>query len=183
VAVGARPELRVGALLQVGVPRNHFARDENAGYSVLIAGGIGITPILGMTRRLEALGRAWSLHFAAPSAEDAPFLRSIQDFSSAHFAPSRGAGGKRLDLAAIVAAAPPQAHLYCCGPTAMLDAFQAATRSWPAEQVHVEYFAPHQDAATASGLVIELARSGTRVVVGDNQTILDALLDAGIDVP
>jgi vanillate O-demethylase ferredoxin subunit len=176
-------QLRVGMLLQLGLPRNHFQLHEAATHSVLIAGGIGITPILGMARHLEALGRPWELHFAAPTHDQAPFLADVQTFPAARFAASRGAGGRRLDLAAIVAAAPPGAHLYCCGPGAMLEAFQAATQGWSPEQIHVEFFATQQEAATAAGLLVELARSGIKLLVGENQTILDALLDAGIDVP
>src|SRR5258708_1631433 len=72
--------------------------------------------------------------------------------------------GRFLDVGAIVAAAPKDAHFYCCGPTAMLKAFEAATANWPREQIHIEYFTAKQEPSKTGGFVVELARSGQEFV-------------------
>ena len=110
--------------------------------------------------------------FSAVARGDGPAQFHFDDESAGNF----------LDVTAIVAAAPKDAHLYCCGPTPMLNAFEAATASWPREQVHIEYFTPKQDAAKTGGFVVELARSGQEFVIPEGNTILQVLLDAGVDV-
>jgi vanillate O-demethylase ferredoxin subunit len=85
-----------------------------------------------------------------------------------------------LDLPAIVKAAPPDAHLYCCGPVAMLEAFEAATAHRPSDHVHVEYFKAKEKPAAEGGFEVKLSRSNRTITVRAGETILDALLDAGI---
>jgi vanillate O-demethylase ferredoxin subunit len=94
------------------------------------------------------------------------------------------AGGKFLDLAAIVGAAPAYAHLYCCGPKPMLAAFEAAAAARPRPQVHVEYFTPKDDAAATptGGFWVELARSGEEYFIPEGKKVLEVLFDAGVDV-
>jgi len=175
-------ELRVGKTLKISAPRNNFPLVENAGHVVLFAGGIGITPIWCMTQRLAKLGRSWKLHYACRSRADTAFLQALTAMGSAEFHFDEESGGKFLDVAAIVAALPKDSHLYCCGPTPMLKAFEAATANWPREQVHVEYFTPKQEAAKAGGFTVALARSGTEFVIPEGKSILQVLLDAGVDV-
>jgi vanillate O-demethylase ferredoxin subunit len=88
----------------------------------------------------------------------------------------------RADLQTIVREASNGAHLYCCGPHRMIKAFQEATQGVPSERVHLEYFSAPEVAATSGDFSVVLARSGTRVDVPPGKTILEALLDAGIDV-
>ena len=175
-------ELRVGKTLKISAPRNNFPLIENAGHVVLIAGGIGITPIWCMVQRLAKLGRPWTLHYACRSRADMAFLAQLETTQNAHFHFDDEMGGKFLDVGAIVAAAPADAHLYCCGPTPMLKAFETATADRPREQVHIEYFTPKQEAAKSGGFTVELARSGKEFVIPEGKTILQVLLDAGIDV-
>jgi tetrachlorobenzoquinone reductase len=175
-------ELLIGKTLKISAPRNNFQLVENAPHVVLFAGGIGITPIWCMVQRLEKLGRSWTLHYACRSRADMAFLAKLETKAGAKLHFDDESGGKVLDVAAIVAATPKDAHLYCCGPTPMLKAFEAATAGWPSEQVHVEYFAPKQEAAKTGGFVVELARSGKEFVIPEGKSILQVLLDAGIDV-
>jgi len=180
--------LRPGALLTISAPRNNFALDESAPHSVLIAGGIGITPILAMIRRLAALGRPWELHYAAHTRGRAAFvetLRTLADDSGGRveFAFETAPGRRALDVAAIVAAAPADAHLYCCGPLGLLDAFETACAGLPRERVHVEYFAAKDAPATAGGFSVRLQRSGRTVAVQAGQSILDAVIAIGIEPP
>ena len=132
-------ELHVGTTIKIGGPRNNFRLREDAPQTVLFAGGIGITPIWCMVQRLNALGRDWRLHYACRSRDDMAFAHELEAMPQAALHYDDESGGF-LDVAALVAAAPKDAHLYCCGPAPMLAAFEAATKEWPREQVHVEYF-------------------------------------------
>jgi tetrachlorobenzoquinone reductase len=176
--------LRAGDLITISQPRNNFALQENAAHSVLIAGGIGITPLLSMIRRLVALGRSSELFYAARTRGAAAFLDELNAISpNVHLnfdqeAPS----GKMLDVSAIVGNASQDAHLYCCGPVSMLDAFERATADRPAGHVHVEYFKAREKAAADGGFEVRLARSNRSIMVEPGKTILGALLDAGIAV-
>jgi ferredoxin-NADP reductase len=175
-------ELRVGKTLKIGGPRNNFPLVEDADHSILLAGGIGITPIWCMVQRLAKRDRSFELYYACRSRSDMAFLQALEKMASSKFHFDDENAGSVLDVAGIVAAAPKNAHLYCCGPTPMLKAFEAATASWPREQVHVEYFTPRQELAKTGGFVVELARSGKEFVIPEGDTILQVLLDAGIDV-
>lgn len=175
--------LRPGAPLLARGPRNHFALDEAAPYSVLIAGGIGITPLLSMARRLSSLGRPWTLHYAARTRAQMAFVGELRQLAERAGATldlrADHEGDPPLDLRAIVAALPAGAHVYACGPAGLLDAYEAATAALPRERVHLERFANAQAAASAGGFTVVLSRSGQRVPVKAGQTVLDALLDAG----
>jgi vanillate O-demethylase ferredoxin subunit len=133
-------QLRVGMEIEIAAPRNNFPLIETAAHSVLIAGGIGVTPVWGMVLRLIAIGASWELHYASRTRADAAFLVDLQ--AMAGLDPLRlrltfdhEPGGKLLDLPAIVAAAPGDAHFYACGPAPMLEAVRAlcAERAIPAQ--------------------------------------------------
>ncbi len=181
---------RVGAgdTLTITPPQNNFALVEDAKHTVLIAGGIGITPIWSMVQRLAALGRSWELHYSARTHAAAAFLQPIAALREVHAHPvvlnfDCEPGGRPLDLAAITGHAAEDAHLYCCGPSGMLEAFERATQHRARERVHVEYFAAKQAAARGGGFSVILARSKVQVFVAESMTILDALRAAGLDPP
>lgn len=182
-------QARVGQQLQAFVPANDFALVEDAPASVLIAGGIGVTPVLAMVERLSALRRPWRLHYSVRGARDLAFGERLQALAAAgggelcvHFS---GDGGGRLDLRTIAATAPAGAHLYACGPNPMLDDFVAAAAAAgvDAARVHIERFGATAAPATDGGFVVELARDGRCFEVPAGKTVLDVLLDHGVDVP
>jgi ferredoxin-NADP reductase len=175
--------LRPGDTLFIGPPRNNFPLNETAKNSVLIAGGIGITPLLSMIARLERIGAAWSLHYSCRSRARAAFLDRIAPFSPSVTLSLRDEVPDRLDFARIVADAPVGTHFYACGPNEMLDVFQEATAHLPPEQTHVERFAPAEPKADGGGFVLTLRRSGLQVTVRPGQTVLDAVLEAGVAAP
>ena len=175
-------KMRVGMTLPVSLPRNNFPLDETVAQTILFAGGIGITPIHCMARRLEALGRAFKLHYSCRSRADAAFLRELAGKSNARLHFDDEENGRFLPIADIVAAAPKGAHLYCCGPAPMLSAFEAAAASRPPEEVHVEYFTQKHEAAKSGGFAVSLARSKRELTVPEGKSILRTLLDAGLDV-
>ncbi|MBN9564108.1 MAG: oxidoreductase [Alphaproteobacteria bacterium] len=170
---------REGFRFLVGAPENGFPLTEEAPCSVLIAGGIGIAPIRCMIARLDALGRDWRLHYAARSRAEAAFADELTEHGERARIYVEDAV---LDIEATVAAASPDAHLYCCGPRAMLQAFERATVAHDPARIHTEYFFPRHE-PTLGGFTLELARSRREVAVPRGQTILDALLEAGVNVP
>lgn len=182
--------LRTGDTLAVSPPRNNFLLDETAPLNVFIAGGIGITPIMSMIARSQALGTPWKLHYAARTRRNAAFLDTLHGYQNDHnielsfnLDPEQEPGGRMLDLPVVVQALPPGAHVYCCGPLPMLAAYEQATAGLPPERVHMEYFAAREAAATDGGFIVELARSGKTVQVRAGQTILDSLMGAGVEPP
>lgn len=176
--------IRVGDVLTITPPRNNFSLAEEGRRFVLIAGGIGITPILCMVRRLAELGLVWDLFYAVRSCRKAAFLEDIIALDpGGHFHPhfDDEYAGALIDIGAIVNAAPPNSHFYCCGPTPMLAAFERVTTGIPDENVHVEYFAAKAPIEASGGFEVVLARSNRTVFVPENSTILDALLAAGVE--
>jgi ferredoxin-NADP reductase len=176
--------IRAGDILSISPPRNNFTLDEDTQRSVLIAGGIGITPIWCMLRRLVALGRRWELFYAVRSRGRAAFLDEIMalDSGHVHLHVDDECAGAVIDIDAAVQTAPPGTHFYCCGPVPMLAAFERATAAMPADTVHVEYFTAKQPVEVSGGFDVVLARSGRTVFVPEHATILDTLLAAGVDV-
>jgi tetrachlorobenzoquinone reductase len=175
-------DLHVGMSLKISAPRNNFPLVENAEQVIFFAGGIGITPIWCMIQRMQALGRPWRLHYSCRSRQDMAFREELAAMEQAHLHFDDENQGRVLDLATIIGAAAKSAHLYCCGPQPMITAFEAATASWPREQIHVEYFTPKQEPARTGGFVVELARSGQEFFIPPGQSILQVLYEAGIDV-
>jgi tetrachlorobenzoquinone reductase len=180
--------IRPGQVLSISAPRNNFPLDESAACTVLIAGGIGVTPILSMARRLVALNKPWRLHYVARTQAQAAFVAELRQLAAGSGAPAeivfdQEPAGRRLDLSAIVASLGAGEHVYCCGPLPMLEAFEKATAALPRERVHVEYFAAKEAAATAGGFVVKLAKAGREFTVNPGQSILDCLNAAGFDPP
>lgn len=172
---------RVGDVLQAAGPLNQFVLAEEAERSVFIAGGIGITPIRAMIRRLDELGRDWTLHYCARTSCAAAFKAEFAGDDRVRFYFDQDQPAARLDIASVVAGLPSQAHVYCCGPSSMLDAFLAATSGLPAGRVHYERFAAAQAPSQAGGYTVTLARSGRTLPVPAGRTILLVLQDAGLD--
>ncbi|WP_454856437.1 PDR/VanB family oxidoreductase [Rhizobium binxianense] len=177
--------LRVGDLIKVSLPRNTFPLVEDAPASVLIAGGIGITPILGMLARLEELGRDWQLHYAVRSRAQAAFLEELAGYETARSGRVHvhvdAEQSSLLDIAGIVRTLPDETELYCCGPTPMLDAFKEAVRFRPPEKVHFEHFSGTAEKPTGEFKVV-LARRKTEFTVPAGRTIMEVLMENGIRV-
>lgn len=183
-------KLRVGQIIEISEPRNNFVLAEEAPFSLFLAGGIGVTPFVPMVRRLNALGRAWRLHYAVRAPDRAALLDELQALSregEGELLPNYDEvdGGRMLDIPALIAEAPVGAHLYCCGPAGMLDAFRksAEAAGVPSSQIHFEYFGSNVASATAGGFTVVLARSGVEVPIPAGQSILHAVNNAGANVP
>ncbi|MEO8653489.1 MAG: PDR/VanB family oxidoreductase [Ramlibacter sp.] len=176
--------VRVGQLLQVEPPKNEFELRDDADGAVLVAGGIGITPLASMAAHRVAQGAPVRMHYAGRSRELMAFLPELQALlgSSLHLHIDTEAGAP-LDVAALLdgCAAPDQ--LYVCGPKQMLDAVLAATqaRGWSRDRVHFEVFTPQAVDAGDHAFEVVLAQSGRSLTVPADQSILDCLVAAGCD--
>ena len=179
-----------GDELQISAPKNHFALAHEARHSLLLAGGIGVTPILCMAERLAVMGAAFDMHYAARSRERTAFVDRIQGSAFAervqfHF--DDGPEAQRLDLAALLAQPQPGTHLYVCGPKGFMDAVLSTARAagWGEQQLHWEFFSAGADTAPRTGdeaFEVQLASSGRVITVAPDRTVTQALAEAGVEV-
>jgi vanillate O-demethylase ferredoxin subunit len=178
-----------GDLLQISAPRNHFPLAHGSRRSVLLAGGIGVTPILCMAERLASDGAAFEMHYCSRSRDRMAFHDRIAASAFAshvrfHF--DDRAAEQRLDIAALLAAPEAGLHLYVCGPKSFMDAVLGTARAqgWPEAQLHYEYFtAALTPSAEASSFHVKVASSGRIVPVPADRTVVEALADVGIVIP
>jgi len=175
--------VRTGDLIEIGAPRNNFRLDASARHSVLVAGGIGITPIYSMYRSLRRSGASLELHYACRTRGDALFVEELGVHPRFCLYIKTPDASRSLDVARMISEAPPDAHFYCCGPRRMLDAFVEATRFTPPHRVHLERFGADDSAlATGKPFRVRLAKSDRTLDVTADRSILDVLLDHGVDV-
>ncbi|HZX28325.1 MAG TPA: PepSY domain-containing protein [Telluria sp.] len=175
--------LRAGDLVRIGSPRNQFALAPHARHSVLVAGGIGITPILAMAESLAARGERFELHYACRSRAQAAFRERLARLGTVHL--YFNDEGSALELSALLAAPADGTHLYVCGPVGMTEAVlsEAGRAGWPAKCLHTERFSPADDVARGRAFTLRLASSGRVIEVPADRSALAALADAGIALP
>lgn len=178
-------DTREGQILPVSAPENEFALVAAPSY-LLIAGGIGITPILSMARVLSREGKPFALIYCSRSAEEAAFLEELASDAVAGAVTLHHDGGdpeRRYDFWDHVAE-PSDAHVYCCGPKALMDEVRDMTGHWRPSAVHFEDFKPVEVVKPDDRpFSVTLARSGRVVAVPADRTILEALREAGIRAP
>lgn len=178
-----------GDVIQVSKPRNNFLLYENATRHILIAGGIGITPMLSMAHRLSTLEKAFMLHVCAQTAKDVPFAKELENRS---FGPNvqvhlnNDQGRPSINIGAALATPRDGDLIYVCGPAGFMEWVRssAETLGWAPEQVHFESFsAPPTDDIPNHVFEVHLKKSGKTLEVGKDMSILDALHHANIKVP
>ncbi|MQP66454.1 2Fe-2S iron-sulfur cluster binding domain-containing protein [Niveispirillum sp. SYP-B3756] len=174
--------LKPGAALRLGRPRAHFPLSSGNAPVLLLAGGIGITPLLSMAWCLWDRGRPFTLLVCARDRAARPLAAAI---AATPLAPSvrwhDSATDGRIDLAALLTAQAPETHLYTCGPAAFMQAALDAARTsgWSPDRLHWEAFAP----ATASGPAFTILLNGKAIAVAAGESLLDRLLGEGIALP
>lgn len=180
--------VREGDLLAISAPRNTFPLREEAKHHLLLAGGIGMTPLLAMAQALAARGADFTLCVFARSEEHLAFAGALRDAALAphvrlHL--DQGDVSQRIDLHALLSDRAPDTHLYVCGPGGFMQAVRDAAARWPEDALHAEYFAAPTDAHTTTGLpfTLKLLQRGISVPVAADQTAVDALHEVGIDIP
>ena len=135
---------KAGDLVEVSTPRNNFPLAVTAERHLLIAGGIGITPIMAMVAELRRRRAKFRLHYCSRSPEETAFLDDLAILAAqdrVQFHHDGGDPAKGLDISATLREYRPGSHLYYCGPAGMMAAAEAASRHWPPGTVHCEYFA------------------------------------------
>lgn len=171
-----------GALANVSAPRNNFALAEAASHHLLVAGGIGVTPILAMARALAVAGASFHVHYCARSAPAAPLLEELRDACGERLSCWFSADGRRFTAAAIGAPRDGE-HLYACGPLGLIDDLTAHTlnRGWPPEQIHAEKFQALRDEDfVPEDFEVELSSTGQRLHVPASSTLLSVLQAHGV---
>ncbi|MPZ35708.1 MAG: 2Fe-2S iron-sulfur cluster binding domain-containing protein [Rhodospirillales bacterium] len=184
-SISLQDHLAPGATLQVSAPRNHFALSSEATRHVLLAGGIGITPILAMSHALGAGTTPFEVHYFTRGSALTPLIDDIArlpcaDRLSYHYDDDPGT---RVDLAALLASPAPGTHLYCCGPSGFMNAVREAAAGWLPAALHFEAFQVAADEGFVAEPFTMVLRSGRRIEVSGEQTALQALRQAGIDHP
>lgn len=178
-------QVKPGDTLHVRGPRSHFRLDESARRVVLVAGGIGITPIAAMARRAKALGMDYQLHYCGRSRAGMAYLDALQALHGPRLQLHIGDEGGRLDVQALLATPQPAVQVYACGPQRLLDALQQACAAWPEDTLRVEHFSSTLgvlDPAKEHGFEVTLEDSGLVIPVRPDQTLLQALRAANVDV-
>lgn len=180
--------LRVDDTLEVAAPVNEFAIAPDAAHHVLVAGGIGITPLCGIAARLRAAGASYELHYAGADAAGMAFRDELAQAHGqrCHLYVTRGDGARRLHVAALVEThrARDDVHFHVCGPAALIDAVRlaASARGVARLRVHFESFGPAWS-ATDGPVRVAMADSGIELEVAPGTTLLDALEGAGAWIP
>ncbi|MFG6137850.1 PDR/VanB family oxidoreductase [Halomonas sp. B23F22_10] len=180
-------EIQEGDLLQISAPKNHFPL-EPAERILLLAGGIGITPLLCMAERLAHTDTDFSLDYCTRSPERTAFRQRIDastfgDRVRFHF--DDGEASQKLDLEALLGTPDPEARVYVCGPSGFIEAVMsnAKARGWPTDRLHSEYFA---GAVTTSddddSFEVRLASSGDSYTVPADKTVHQVLAENGVEI-
>lgn len=176
--------LQAGDKLLVQAPKNDFPLADSAAPTLLIAGGIGVTPLLSMAADLCARQRPVRMQYAARSRALLAYDTDLQALLGANLALHIDEeAGAPLDIGALLDGCAADEQVYVCGPKPMLDAVLAAAqaRNWPQERVHFELFTPVVEQEGDHAFEVVLAQSGLTYQVAANQSILDCLIENGFD--
>ena len=177
-------DFQLGTTLRCGEPVNDFPLHADDRPVVLIAGGIGITPIKAMAHQLRAEGRSFELHYAVRARSQAAYLAELEQVVGEHLHLYAGDQRQRFAAARTVALAAADTVFYVCGPQRLIDAVRAAGSAAGVSDDRIR-FERFSGAAVATGnrpMTVTLRRSGRRVLVSPSQTILDAVEAAGVPV-
>ncbi|MCE7028060.1 PDR/VanB family oxidoreductase [Jiella avicenniae] len=174
--------LREGDTLSVSAPVNLFPLHRLARHHVLVAGGIGITPIAAMAEELSRLGASYELHYAVRSEAAGAFCRDLEARHASRMRLYSSERQERLRVREIVPHQPLGSHLYVCGPQRMIDAVFADARAagWPEANLHAERF---EAPAGGDPFAVRLARSGKSTTVGEHESLLEAIERIGVEAP
>jgi ferredoxin-NADP reductase/nitrite reductase/ring-hydroxylating ferredoxin subunit len=178
--------LRVGDVLAISEPRNNFPLRRDAMRTVLIAGGIGVTPLLSMARALKRSGLPLEFHVFARSPAHVPLaeeLTALGDAVTLHL--GRGPAETTADVTKLLGAHARSNHLYVCGPGPMLETVRSLAEAlgWPEEAVHFEYFKNAHEIDKSTSFTVELARSALSLEVPAGKSIIEVMRENGVDTP
>lgn len=185
-SLAVHEHLQEGQEVEISVPRNLFPLAADAKRSILIGGGIGVTPMIAMAYALSATASEFELHYCGRGRSRSAFLDELENASfssnvSTHF--DDEAAEQKLDLPAVLGTAQAGVHVYVCGPGGFMDwvIAEAVKAGYADDHIHREYFQVEVD-ATGAGFEVVASRSGKTVQVAEGQTIVDALASVGIKI-
>lgn len=171
-------DAQVGTSLQVDPPKNDFGLVAASGY-LLIAGGIGITPILSMARKLSGAGKPFRLIYCTRSPAETAYLDEVKALPGATVHHDNGDIDNFYDFWDHFETPGPE-HVYCCGPAPLMEEIKAISGHWAEGRVHFEDFAGVEVVRKDdTPFIVRIARSGREIAVPAHRTILEALRDAG----
>ena len=174
-----------GQILKAGNPKNDFPLADDAAQHLLVAGGIGITPILAQLRVLARRGAPFEVYYCARTPELMAFQDEVRELSGgrAHIIFDGGDPSQGLDLRQLLAEPAAGRHVYVCGPKGMNEGAIEICKAqgWPDSQVHFEFFTTAQPEAGDTALEVVLQRTGRTLQVPADKTILDVMIEAGLD--
>lgn len=183
-SVAVHDQLLEGSCVRIGSPRNLFPLDPQASCSLLIGGGIGITPMIAMAYALHHQGADFELHYCARSEAHSAFLEELTTAPFAqHVHTHFDDQGSALDVSTVLRTKVANTHVYTCGPAGFMEWIidSAHLAGYPDSRIHREYFQVEVDTA-GDGFEVVASRSGKTVQVGADQTIVQALASIGIEV-
>ena len=178
--------VREGDVLAISEPRNNFPLRRDSMRTILLAGGIGITPLLAMAQALDRMSLPFELHCFAQSAGHIAFGDVVDTLGASAVRHLGLSPAETVDqIRRLVAAHDEFTHLYVCGPGPMLEAVrhEAAEAGWPDDHVHFEYFKNPTEIDDSSTFEVALARSALTVTVPSGATILEVLREHGVPLP
>lgn len=185
-SAGIHESFAAGNIIRISHPQNNFKLEKSAGRTLLIGGGIGITPLISMAYALYNAGQDFELHYCARSRSQAAFVEELcegafSDRVHLHFDDEVPA--QKLDLQQVIGSVDPVTHVYVCGPGGFMNYVLegAEAMGWPKSQLHLEYFAAEAD-LTGDSFEVIAHKSGVRLAVDPGQTIAEVLMAAGIEV-
>ncbi len=187
-SIAVHDSIKVGDTINISEPRNHFGLVQ-AKRTVLLAGGIGVTPILCMARRLSKIDGNFEMHYCARSPERTAFREPISKSAFAdkvHFHYDSGADDQKLKLESVIAKPDPDTHIYVCGPTGFIDYVLSTAKNlgWADSQVHREYFgAAEQDTSGDVTFQVKIASTGQVFDIPADTPITRVLEENGVFVP
>jgi len=191
--------VHVGRILSISAPRSNFRLADNASRHLLLAGGIGVTPIMSMVRHLDNDGADYELHYCTRSPQQTAFqdeLRELGASGRVHIHHDGGVPSRGLDIAGLLKVYQEGTHLYYCGPTGFMNAVKVASSHWPKGTVHFELFkvpegdspvpdtlmSDDADGVIGVGFKLQLAKSGGEYVVPADKSIIEVLRENGVEV-
>lgn len=174
-----------GMPVKIRGPKNHFQLDEYADSYLLIAAGIGITPIIAMADRLKALNKPYQIHYAGSQLINMSLLWRLNRDHGEHLSTYPKDKNTPLKLNELLSQLDSRQKVYACGPDKLIDELTQMAVKWPENTLHTEYFSSaikQLDGANEHAFDVTLSDSDITLSVPANKTLLQALHDIGIDV-
>ena len=175
--------LKPGDRVKISEPSNQFPLGSHSEHAVLIAGGIGVTPILSMAAELSSNHRSFEMHYAGRTEGALSFVPELKVICGEALHLHYDDQPSAMNINTILGAAPAGSHVYFCGPAGMIEAVKRTAKEigWSDERVHFELFVAKVDEKENAAFDVEISDTGQIIHVPADKSIIEALEDAGLD--